>query len=328
MTYQTGTALHIDDLLSKLSTFAATDGWTVNKTVAGGGDGHSSELYLENGECVVSMEAVVTSGNNQYHGVLQAKDKEDLRMYGSTSFDGGAAVNAQPNTSGYTETTWLLPNMILYKFFSDPTVPYIYIAIEVIPGEFRHFGFGVMEKIGAFDGGMFLFGTHHDQPSSGIDNPNSSTHKWAFCKSQSNSASGPDNIRANVDGAMWKNMRTGAVASQKALGVYGDIATPGALLDSFLNQRASDRLGTPNSFNGVSPLFSGPVIIDRASLYSIIGHFVDVRFLNIKDITPNTIQVLGSDNWHVFPVSTKKLPTLRDDLPNSGYYGIAFKEIP
>ena len=63
---------------------------------------------------------------------------------------------------------------------------------------------------------------------------------------------------------------------------------------------------------------------------SIAGCFPDIRLVNIRDYSPGDTVTLCGDTWHTFPVARKGDPvtgrTPNTD-GNSGWYGIAYKEI-
>ena len=99
MSYETGTALNVDDLLGKLSVFAQANGWTENKIVAGSGNGSSSELYLSKGITFAIFDAQFTAGSNLYHGVQQNLDHPHLDVYVATGFNGANPAANQPGTS-------------------------------------------------------------------------------------------------------------------------------------------------------------------------------------------------------------------------------------
>ena len=328
MSYQTGTATDIDDLLAKLSIFAVANGWTENKVVAGSGDGASSEMYLSKGVTfVIFAPELLTGGNRFYHGTSQVLDQPNMQTYVATGFDGGAAAAAQPGTSLNMRTNWLLPNFTAYHFFTDSSEEYLHIAIEVIANEFRHIHVGLLDKVGAYDGGQYNCGTQADQSFLRIDDPANFQHSYPWTKS-GNGAGENQLLRVNIDGQAWKN--TAAIDNTSAWTPGLRFQNQGDLLDVFMDMRTpSNRSAQPNTFNSTVVLFPIPVYISRsATQRAPVGKPFDIRVCNIKNIAPSSEISFGGDDWLIFPFVEKKAPDLRDDLPNSGWLAWAYKKIP
>lgn len=329
MSYQTGTALHIDDLLLKLSVFAQANGWTENKAVAGSGDGASSELYLSKGVSFFAFAAILTGGTNVYHGVSQAIDHPQLRLYGATGFNGAFAVNAQPGTtSTYVETNWLLPNMTAYHFFTDPTKTYLHVVVETTANEFRHFGIGLLDKVGVYTGGEYTYGTRWSQAVSFIDVPGVGQGQHGSPWTTGGPANASPFVRANVDGSEWKI----ANGSSGTINWFAPLAHnfQGDVLGNFLSFSTTNvPIATPNRFNSTVVLFPLPCYIVRsATQRAPIGKPFDVRACNIQNISPSSLLTFGGDDWLIFPNVEKKDPLIRDDLPNSGWTAFAYLKVP
>lgn len=338
MSYQTGTALHQDDLVDKLRIFALADGWTVNKFVAGSGNGFSSELYLQKGsEAILTIDSTFVGGNNVYHGGLTSpRDKPTLEIYGATGFDGGLAVDDQPGTTWEpTASPWIVHGIVNYRFFSDGGVlPYIHVVVETTPLEFVHFGFGVVIKAGAYDGGMYAYGTDHRQASGEYFDADDAQHAYALAKNQgSGSNRKVDFIRVNIESSQWKYFSgiSQPDTFSNAVGVHSAFVTSnGAILDGFVyDNSGGDRGSTPSEFNGVAPLFTMPAIIERQGI-TIVGCFADIRFTSLRNHSPGDTVILGGDTWHLFPMSKRGDPWF-NRTPNidgnSGWAGFAYKEI-
>lgn len=332
MTYQTGTASHQDDLIDKLRIFALADGWTVNKFVAGSGNGYSSQLYLQKGsEAIIAINSTYVGGNNYYQGgPLTAQNRPQIRIYGATGFDTNLGVSAQPGTGYPTHTDWIVHNIVNYRFFSDGgSQPYIHVVVESTPLEYKHFGFGVLIKAGAYDGGLYAYGTVYNQSAVDYYNPIDTNHSHMLETVQS-SSNDSDWFRCNVDTNQYKYMRhaNSPNTDSNAYGVHSPITK--SILSGFIYNWSSDRGCTPNEFNGVSPMANIPALIERAGLYVIIGCFPDLRLLNIRNHDVASTLVLGSDTWHLFPANKKGDPDTGRTANldgNSGWLGFAFKEV-
>jgi len=329
MSYQTGTALHIDDLLAKLSVFAVANGWTENKVVAGTGDGASSQMFLSKGVTFAVFEAVLDITHpNVYHGSSQNLDHPFLRQYVATGYNGAFAVNAQPGTSLQVTTNWLLPNFVAYHFFTDPTKEYLHIVVEVTANEFRHIHVGLLDKIGAFDGGQYNQGTRPDQFFTRIDDPSNFQHAYPWTKIGNGTGSNQF-LRANIDGVDWKT--TAALDTTSAWTPPMRHAGQGEWLENHFDARSSGlpRTTQPNRFNSTVVLFSIPCFISRsATQRAPVGKPFDLRVANIKNVSPSSTITFGADDWLIFPIVQKKEPTLRDELPNSGWLAFAYLKVP
>lgn len=327
MSYETGTALNVDDLLGKLSVFAQANGWTENKIVAGTGNGSSSELYVSKGVTFVSFSAQLTGGNNVYHGKFQALDHPHIDTYVATGFNGANPVNGQPGTSANKETNWLLPNMTAYHFFTDSAKEYLHIVVEVIANEFRHIHVGLLDKIGAFDGGQYNQSTCPDQDINRIDDPLSGQHSFPWTQT-GNGVGKFQYLRANVDGIPWKSSQF--QDSTSAWTPPLRMQAQGAWLDNHFDMKLFDQGDTqPNTFNSTVILFPIPCFVSRSSTQrSPVGKPFDMRMANIKNISPSVSIFFGGDEWLIFPFVEKKEPNLRDELPNTGWLAFAYLKVP
>ncbi len=327
MSYETGTALNVDDLLGKLSVFAQANGWTENKIVAGSGNGSSSELYLSKGITFVIFDAQLTTGNNLYHGVSQPLDHPHIDIYVATGFDGGQSAAGQPGTSDFKEVNWLLPNFTAYHFFTDPTKEYLHIVVEVIANEFRHIHVGLLEKIGAYDGGQYNQSTRPDQSINNIDEPVDFQHSYPWTKI-GNSTGSHQLIRVNIDGVDWKSSRF--QDTTQAWTPPLRMLAQGEVLDNHFDMKLFDQGDTqPNQFNSTVVLFPMPCFVSRsATQRSPIGKPFDLRMANIQNITPSSSIFFGGDEWLIFPFVQKKEPAQLDELPNSGWLAFAYLKVP
>ncbi len=324
MSYQTGTATDIDDLLTKLSIFAQANGWTQQKAFTGSGGGVSSELYLSKGDSYFAFQAQVDNSYQNYHGVAQDMITYHLKYTGATGFDDGASYDGQPGSSTTLSVNCLQPNMTAYHFFTDPAKTYLHVAVETTANEFRHIIFGLCNKLGDYVGGEYCFSCHQDQYDDYIDSPGNEYHYLPF-SSQNMWGNAAPTFHAEVDGQIWWTSYSFST-SHWYLPLYGNYATLGHIYAS----DTSNPVSAPNTFNQLAPLWSIPcgVIARSSTIYMPLGHFEDVRLVNMQYISPGESIILGSDEWVVFPQIEKKDPAVRDDLPSSGYLGIAYLKVP
>ena len=330
MAYQTGTATDVDDLIAKLSTFLQANGWTEDKYVAGSGDGWSSELYISKGASFFTIEAGVQTASQFYLGQTQTIDRPYIRIRGATGHDGGQPVSNQPNThSNYAEVDWLQNNMTAYHFFTDPAQTYCHCVVESVANTFHHIVFGLANKIGTYDGGEYLFGHRHIHGPTNVDDPANSQHIFPWMGGGS-SSTGRGYFHCNVDGVRWKRYHFLTTFQSIAASIQIGY-TQGYPSEIWANPSShAQRVATPQSFNDVSPLANIPCgwIIRSTTIWTPVGHFPDVRIVNMKNLSPGASLVLGGDTWRCFPLGRKEIPGLEGSFINTGYMGYAYKEIP
>lgn len=79
------------------------------------------------------------------------------------------------------------------------------------------------------------------------------------------------------------------------------------------------------------PLIGIPLVVTNSALTQAcaVGSVPDLRFVNIKNMSPQQEITLGDDTWKVFPQLRQAdwLNGLTELMPSSGYYGLAFKKI-
>jgi hypothetical protein len=165
MAYQNGTATSPVDLLQKLVAFAQDAGWTVNASEAV--NAHW-KAHLSSGAVNANLFANIgiTAGYSPwgYNPVTPAWTAAAgcIHLYCSDGYDGGVAWNAQPGRplSGTYTAGSLAPlaasDTMSYWFFG--TERYIHANVQLSGGANANFGFGTLEKVGAYTGGAYFFG--------------------------------------------------------------------------------------------------------------------------------------------------------------------------
>ena len=319
MAYQTGTATDADDLLAKLRSFAVAQGWTINNYVAG--TNYDTVLQLSSGSCFANIVSDQRTQTTYYFGVSQSMQWKTIRMKLATTYDANLSWDAQPGTWPSTSTDEIMINHMIgpfpsYHIFGNSQ--YLHLVIERTAGEFDHLMIGEVDKHGTVTGGAYGLSTFWHHQSNQIDNPDSSSHALpADDKFTFNNISTAGRVLFPYDGYTWRRYGDNQTAGERTVGIIRNSGLLESLLDS-----------SPNDFNGVTPLFPVPVIVERVGvLYSPIGTIPDIRVLNIKNLQPGDSVFLGPDEWVAFPVKAKKEPSLRDGQPNSGWYGFAYKKV-
>lgn len=321
MTYETGTALDLEDLLAKLDVFATTThggwtGYTVNPQTTDGW------FELHKGSLSASMKYPTDAeGPPEHMSVHQATGFiNDATAPGAHTADSGNGFNT--GTINHTNANLLAERCVSqigngpfpsYHFFADDTAPrdYIHVVVQPVSGMFRHFGFGLVEKFGDnWVGGEYAYGCFIDQSTSAaMVDPN---HQCLL-----------DGLGSTADRLRAATMRiTSGLANQSPAvwAVSAQLASASLLNDTAGNIRrqihGTFRAGMePRGFgnpigsfsSGVIPLYSiGAYYRDPSNdRVNLLGYMSDVRALNIRNFEPEQEITIGSDVWVIFPLSIK-----------------------
>jgi hypothetical protein len=325
MSYQTGIASDVDDLLDKLQTFANSNGWITDKWVPGNGSGNA-ELYLHKGASYVIYDCYNTGGSQFYKQVSQVITQKGIFQHAATGHDGGQSAGNQPNDSGSVIANWIFDNITAYHFFTDPAQTYLHIVVETLANEFRHLLFGLSDKAGVYEGGEYSVGSYEYQNQLYFTN---GQHHMALIGGGSN-GSYTHQFHMNVDGVRWKSAFFQTAFTSIWAAIHGYVGG-GDMLDPMIgmNDSAED-ICQPNQFNQLSALWSVPCgwSIRSSTNITPFGHYPDLRVTNIKNIVPGATITLGADEWLVFPAIAKNNPQINNNQSSSGYYGIAYLKVP
>jgi hypothetical protein len=294
MAYQTGTATGTADLLDKLNVFAVAAGWTLHRR-------DTNSLSISKGSVY----------QNLY------EDGAQIRMFLATGYDGGLAWDAQPGSNPWQQMSREMSgSFAAYHFFASGD--YIYIVVEVDPGMFKHLAFGKIHKCSAYDGGEF---------SAAVVAEAAISDKFRGLFSARDAGIGglgfsPMNtFRLSGVDAMptWRRLNGDTNASDyfcKSSEYYADQSQTISQLykDWFVN--------SPNTGTQQTILIPIHLYVQRPSgLYSPAGYIDDLRLVNMTNINPGEIRMIGANQWLCFPVKSK-------DVSPSYSYGYAYKIIP
>lgn len=341
-TYETGTAVDLEDLLAKLNTFA---------TQAGGGDPAWIKGYTTNpqttdgwwevhkGSQSVSFKFPVgAQGPPEHMSVHHATGFiSTATAPGAHTADSGNGFNT--GTTGHTNTNLVGERAVAdigngpfpsYHFFSeDPaTNTYVHVVVEVVTGMFRHFGWGSLQKFGDnWVGGEYAYG-HFQEPSVGANALDPDTNLLLDgLSTASNEEIKAATVRvtsglANQGAAVWgvsiarvptSNDTAGNVRRQIHGGYRVGLAARG--------------FGNPlgNASSGVVPFYSIEAYYRDPNnrRVQLLGHMADVRALNVRNFSAAQEIVVGTDTWIIFPQSIK---TTASVAFRSLFSGLAYKK--
>ena len=339
MTFETGSAVDLEDLLANLDTFADTThgGWTGDYTVnPQTTDGWFS---LSKGSLNVSMK-YPTAGegppvNMSIHHATGFIGQSTAP--GTHTADSGNGFNT--TDINHTNANLLTERCISqigngpfpsYYFFADDTAPndYIHVVVEVTPGQFRHFGFGTLVTFGDnWTGGEYVYGHHHDLAvgALAVDINHQTLLDGLGTGVTDELRAGTVRIAsglANQSPAVW------GVSIQRVPGndTAGNVRRQihGSYRAGMEPRGFGDPLGSFSS--GVIPMYSIAAYYRDPSnprVY-LLGHIPDVRALNIRNFEAAQSVTIGSDTWRIFPMSIKTTATVAG---RSLHSGIAYRQV-
>ena len=327
MAYETGSATGIQDLLSKLFTFAtglSTTPWTQDEF-------NTTNRYatLHLGDCYVSFR-------------WDNSTMEQCALFQSLGFSGpnvtpenhtddsGNGSTTSPATTGRRIDFVTSGALVAYYFFAgEGSEPYIHVVVEWASNQFVHFGFGNLVKLNDWTGGEYCYGYQWNETSTYIDSPTSVQH----------SAGMDDGSTSGTQATLHCEGLDNQDGSSK-WGVLTSLASPGN--DRGGNPRIQLRGGArgnlwgyifgwiPTSqLNAYKPLIPIDVIyVDQAGTtdaWRWLGYQPDVAIVNMKNLAVGQEITIGSDTWKVFPWNRKQYTIA--NVRESWNAGWAYKKI-
>lgn len=319
MAYETGVATGVLDLLAKIRGMAVGLGWTIDRN-------EPTELALHHADA-------------GYFTLLAQPEEDDIQtttyprpyitIWGQTGFDAGAAYNAQPGSSGgrYGRTDALRGPFAAYHLFG--TTQYIHCVVEIVPGEFAHFHFGLLDKSGDYPGGEYATGTNwsYNLQYANTDNRDSLSNRHAVPFDSINYyAPGHGVVRLDADGhtAEW------GLFYNRTTSDFSVVWGPARLYaNNWRSPYTFYWLSTPNTVNAVAPL--APCLVSfvlRGEKTFLAGAPADLRIVNMRNLTPGETITIGPDEWLCFPLKKRGLSRYGPNYQvNSGLFGLAYRKV-
>ena len=336
MAETTGSATDLEDFFAALLTYiGGLSGWTVDETISTVDSGR---------QCAVSK------GNLYVQWRWATSSPNHVAMYQSTGFTASTRAGLQTGDSGNgyntsnstTDANLDNERCILgmgnsaypsYYFYTDTTASYVHVVVEVQTDEFRHFGFGNLDKFGDWNtgsGGEYVYAQVGTNLSSGTGSTSNILLDGAqYSTSQTRHGgtmllSGLPGQTTEVWGHVWGN----------------DVTSE--LQDSAGNDRlkviGGSRMGPlPNGFGWLPPATSTslsptqPVAcwyfdtsVTPREVY-LLGFQPDVRMVHLKNLAPKDTFVLGAETWRVFPMVRRAEGTSAGD---TDFVGVAYLTNP
>jgi len=335
MTYATGTAINLEDLLSKLSTFATTThgGWTEGylNTTNGWFELHKGSLSVSFKYTKTGTPTVLSV--HQASGFISAGTAPGAHTADSgNGYNAGATghTNANLETERCVRDIGNGPFPSYFFFADDVDNDYIHVVVEVSTNIYRHFGFGALDKFGNnWVGGEYAYG-HYQVSSTSATQTDVSTQTLLDALGGSSDRLRCGTVRiasglANQGAAVW-----GASASLASASLLDDTAgnvrrqihggfRGGPLARGFGNVAGSFASGAI-PLQSIDAWYRDP---SNARVY-LLGFMPDVRAVNIRNFEPKQEVTIGSDTWTMFPLSIKSAAAVAGRSLNSG---IAYRKV-
>lgn len=319
------------DLFDSLNTFLGTGGagnpgWTIDVAAnAGTGEWALSKDDPVSGEpCEVAFQWDPGSPNNvgiyQYHSGS-----------GAGNYNGSNDPYNQADDSGNGEQTTTDGNFPDSRFVSIGSTPlrywcfagaaHVYVVVETASGEFRHFGFGVLDKTNDWDGGSFAYGQRQNQSgTSSLATRTSSTALLDGLAADDVGAGGStdmelfvatvrcENLPAQPAGGMWAVFMGDQAAANLGQDRQGSPVDRVHFTGGFRANLVASAFGQfqGSLVTGLTPGYPLAAFYwDRDSspsqFYGPMGFMPDVRGINIANFAAGQEIVIGSDSWYAFP---------------------------
>ena len=298
MAFEEGVATSQGDFIDKLTTFASTNGWT-----------------LDEFDNVTNFRAAVSRGNV----FVQWKwdNTTSIAGYHSLGFAGGTAPGSQLDDSGNGDIVGAIDTdrrfnaigngpFTRHWFFADAaTQPYVHYVLEYAPGFFVHGSFGTIDKFGTWTGGeyhgMSIWG------SSGL--PNSVNHNVLGMDSGHNVRGQAGTIHCESlpsqdPSSKWGLLlRTGETLSTDRAG-NPRVRFNGGFRDGFLSHALQGIRANPS--NGFVPRVPLHLYYKQNAANPIyMGKLIDVREINGFFLAQEQEFFDGADTWKFFPAHRK-----------------------
>lgn len=327
MAYQTGTSSSTADLLDKLRAFLLASGWTI--------EAWRFQIANPTWRWLAVSKSGWFFNIAEYLAVLNAGSHptvNNLQLAWATSYASGSDFGSQPGSEAINYAPTLTPPYTSYHFFDGvgASGPYCHVAVELGAGEFRHFGFGVLDKVGTYTGGQFLYTTTWDMQVGRVNNPNGGYHGMPFDSTSTTTVGLQQNATSvrcveSPGGGALLGYYGGVPAGQQLRcgGYFGHSGIGGTNLSG--TPSWAFWIAGPITSIGVAPLQRVPCFGDRgSSQFALIGEPPGFRHIDVTFLNPGDEITLGSEVWKTFPLVRKGSSSA--NIPVSSMFGLAFRK--
>ena len=352
MGYKNETVTSISDLITKLDSWMATNGWTsehldVTTTATTGGEWAMRRTAgATNIRFAASWDSENAGVNLALYQYVDQNYVIASRPWGQANDSGNGFAGSTPDSSIEDARHVVLAAAPLqYWAFED--VDYTHIVVEVSDGRYVHFGWGILEKYGDWTGGEYCYGQVNSllpYTSGLIAGDSVSYHLDGHLNDNSGEGyvSGTELLAATIHAEGLPNQ---TVNGQWCISAGGK--TSASVQATFGNDRQAVpvarhmfidglRAGVPcETFNrhaqgtdisGHHAMWElAPRYYDDSTgdVYGPMGRVLDVRGINVANWTGGDEILQGGDTWVIFPAQVKWV----SGAQTSGNLGIAYKKV-
>lgn len=304
MAYYTGTATDHADLFTKLRAHATLEGWACSFS--------TPHHIFENDGLKVSLEENITGTGSITLGT---------RIESTISGTHNLGILAQYTLVQNSRWRKSDPVVSYHAFINGGATPSIHLAAEILPSIWRHFTFGILNKIGSWQGGAYIFTVTAEKAS-----------EWS---NGANGCLGVMSALDNRDGVCsYTNDDPLLVWGRTILSTSynagdGKVWSTGFDLTYSLSSVAGATLVTrqPNADTGESLVVPVGLFFSRLGGKMSLGGAIDnVALTNVKYLLDAQEIVMGADTWMFFPVRANGFVADTGLSEESGYLGFAYKK--
>lgn len=297
MAYQQLTGIaNPQSIIDSACTFLAAAGWTVDRN------------NLSGSNRTATLRA---PGGSDYIHLFNTNTTE-IRMRVSVGYNAANPPNTQPNVCPADSVTNVGAGVYTNVYMHANGTEFHCIVEMAASTNYRHFVFGVAQKIGSYDGGTYIDGSWRGTGYLGTY-PGAGTHKSVFGDiNNSINANGnapyPGFIRADSSSEGWTNTyhyigpASYTSASFRTVKTSYTI-TPETGYDTYLFYQllSSD----VNTFSGRTILYTPKLYVKRSGstiYYSPIAYIANTRYCNMKKLLAAQEITIGTDIWKIYPL--------------------------
>lgn len=360
MSFETGSASNVGDLVAKWFNFLQANGWTADVDYTA--SGQSPAFGIINRQDSVSgaspIDSIPEDYVNLYCGFSVADSNTNgdhmnmipMRDYTSGDPEDGIEVatstarHGQVVGSTHIQTNFPTTPFENYWFFESDF--YAHGVVEVGTGIFRHFGMGRLVKTGKWYGGEYYYGNVWQQGASFIETPLYNQHTCGLDGATSFASSSPVVYGKLINLAPFPDLagRQSPESAWHAFNTSGDVGA-GIGFDADGRDRGGLSGNGPRSgpyhilfqngyskFNGFRPMY--PIFVhtwyassNPDNMYPL-GYQPDVRSISLEgNLLPGDEFTIGSDTWIAFPIARRRETQVLDNTEYSGFLGLAYKKV-
>lgn len=352
MSFETGTATGIGDLLVKWFNFLQANGWTADVDWASSAQSPAYGVIHRQNQLSPEDENTVNLYCGFADGVVDGTDGPQMMMVPMRGYVSGDPVDAiEVATNGTTavgtsniETNFPTSPFENYWFFESDY--YAHAVVEWATGHYRHFGMGSLNKIGKWYGGEYYYGTAWKQSVSLIDSGITNQHYCHLSGNIQGSTSSPQIYGQLSPGVAFPELQ-GRQSPESAWG--GGSATPETGTGWGTDKDGRDRwsfhvndmrlgfnfflsgLGQV-PFNGYRPMQAITVFATYGGITPDhvvpIGSMPDCRLISMQGALEGGDEfTVGADTWVAFPLVRKTDIDLSDNTEEGSWFGYAYKKV-